>query len=103
MIDGRGSSIRLQKKRKAAMKYDGIDIPGLMIRKAADGSPMLYWRPPKAAEKLRYEPSSIRIHETDTAEIAALCRKLTAEVFEWLAMREGASKRIVNDLSLIHI
>ena len=79
------------------MKYDGIDIPGLMIRKAADGSPMLYWRPPKAAEKLRYEPSSIRIHETDTAEIAALCRKLTAEVFEWLAMREGASKRIVND------
>jgi hypothetical protein len=79
------------------MKYAGIEIPGLMVRKSASGQERLYWRAPRPAIALRFEPSLVKIDETDPKEIAAFCGQLQAEANEWVATETGAAAVIKTD------
>jgi len=72
------------------MLYAGIEIAGLVQRASKDGTTRLYWRAPRPAIALRYEPSLIRIEETDPKEVAAVCAQLQAEALEWIATQTGA-------------
>jgi site-specific recombinase XerD len=76
------------------MLYAGIEIAGLVQRASKDGTTRLYWRAPRPAIALRYEPSLIRIEETDPKEVAAVCAQLQAEALEWIATQTGAAIQI---------
>ncbi|NBS35076.1 MAG: integrase [Methylocystaceae bacterium] len=79
------------------MKYGGIEIPNLEQRKSVNGTIRLYWRAPRPAVEQRFEPSLVRIEETDPKEVAALCARLHAEALEWIAARVGVSVQFKKD------
>lgn len=68
-----------------------LDAPGLRRMKRHDGRIDLYWVATKDLVKKGYKPKTVRLHhldwnsEADRVEIAALCRRLTAEMLEWAA------------------
>lgn len=76
------------------MKYGGLEIAGLMQRASKDGTMRLYWRAPRPAIALRFEPSVIKIDETDAKEVAAICAQFQAEALEWIASQTGAALQI---------
>ncbi|WP_062111084.1 hypothetical protein [Aureimonas sp. AU40] len=61
------------------------ETPGLQRRKRADGY-ALYWVARAISKRSEgYPTPTIRIHSTDETEIAALCRRYSAEFLEWLS------------------
>lgn len=66
-----------------------LHAPGLKRMKRHNGRTDLYWVADEVLVKRGYQPKTIRIHgldwnlEADRAEIAAMCRRFTAEMLEW--------------------
>lgn len=65
--------------------------PGLISIPNKDGSPRLYWRAPKRARDLGYEPSHVRLHAESDEELKSLCARYQSEALDWLAQMEGAA------------
>jgi len=77
-----------------------IDAPGLKQRRRADGSPAWYWVASAISTKAAgYPVRTVRLHGDEKTR-AARCRKLTAELYEWLEQKGFPEREIGFDGSI---
>jgi hypothetical protein len=69
------------------------DAPGLKRKRNKDGTERVYWECRTDLRKRGYEPSSVRLHDTDAEAQAARCRRLQADMLAWAANGDAFSKR----------
>jgi len=76
-----------------------MKAPGLKIRPRADGTTAYYWVASSVSrDAAGYPQKTVRLHGTGD-EIAAICRRLTSELKEWLS-RKGIGTRVQYDGTL---